>query len=387
MSKESFSSTIFEDAKTGKQVWRVYYYDRQGKRHNKSGRTTTKAEAKRAIATLQSDLLKGADFSRRDVTLAEYFDDYLSRYKRGTAASATQLHYDAFSNAISGYWGDKMLRDISPDSWQDFINEYSKTHVAETAQKLNAHVHGMVKVAMANGILQRDFANHVTYPKDKVAADSARKRWLELDDLKKLTDYVFTIANFQAITTYMVAIGIMTGMRYEEIVGLRWSDVDFDKHTIHVGQTWDYKDKDGKEAPTKTPNSVRTLDVPEKLTDLLKRLQAQQKAVFDRQKYVDEHDLVCRTSRHTVPSDNGANKQLRDYETAVGIDEDKQVTFHGLRHSHVAFLAAQKGVEIYYISQRLGHKDVTITLQRYHHLLQHVADQQAGKAVDALSHL
>lgn len=389
MAKDSISSTIFTDKKTGKQIWRVYWYDIQGKRHNASGRTKTKAEAKRAIATKQSELLQGADFSRQDVTMASYFEEYLSRYKRGNAKRATQLRYDNFIKVINKYWGSKQLKEITPDLWQDFINHYSEDHVKDTVMKLNGYAHGMVKVAQSNGIIQRDFASHVTYPDLKQSGDAARLRWLEIDDLKKLKNYVYSTAHFSAITSFMAALMIDAGLRFEEVAGCRWQDVDFKKHLIHVEQTWDYKQKETEdgEAPTKTPAGVRTIEVPAALTDLLAKLQTQQKRVFEKQGYVDKHDLVFRTVRHTVISDEGANKMLRKYQTAVGIPKEKQVTCHGLRHSHVAFLAAQPGIEIYYISQRIGHKNPAITLKYYYHLLKHVADAQAGLAVDALAKL
>lgn len=390
MSKETFSSTIFEDKATGKYRWRVYYYDRTGTRRNKSGRTKTKAEAKRAVATKQSELLDGADFSRENVVLADYFEDYLARYKAGKASQVTKNRYRSFSKQLRAYWGDKPLKEITPDSWQDFINYFSEDHVKDTVQKLNGYAHGMVKVAMANGILLRDFAAHVTYPELKVAGDMARKRWLELDDLKNLKNYVYSMANYSAITTYMVATAIDAGLRYEEIVGLTWGSINAEANTLSIEQTWDYKnreeDADG-EAPTKTPDGVRVIDVPSGLIALLLRLKTQQKLTYKKQNYADPHDLVFRPARHAIPTNEGANDQLREYESAVGIPEEHQVTFHGLRHSHVAFLAAQDGVDIYYISKRLGHKNVAVTLKYYHHLLKHVADEKAKAAVKALAEL
>ena len=63
----------------------------------------------------------------------------------------------------------------------------------------------------------------------------------------------------------------------------------------------------------------------------------------------------------------------RQYNTlrellAIGDMQKKNFHFHSLSHSHVAYLLSE-GVDIYAISKRLGHADISITLKTYAYLL------------------
>ena len=73
-------------------------------------------------------------------------------------------------------------------------------------------------------------------------------------------------------------------------------------------------------------------------------------------------------------------------ETKIGIPDDDQITFHGLRHTHVSYLLSE-GIEIYYISKRLGHAGIQITMSTYSHLLDAQKSKQASKAMVALDKL
>ena len=60
---------------------------------------------------------------------------------------------------------------------------------------------------------------------------------------------------------------------------------------------------------------------------------------------------------------------------------DKEITCHGLRHTHASILLF-KGVNVKYISRRLGHKNIIITLQTYSHFLDEM-EQKESRQVDA----
>ena len=57
-------------------------------------------------------------------------------------------------------------------------------------------------------------------------------------------------------------------------------------------------------------------------------------------------------------------KRLKKYEASTGV---KPIRVHDIRHSHVAYLIYQ-GVEPLIIKERLGHKDIQMTLNTYGHL-------------------
>lgn len=83
------------------------------------------------------------------------------------------------------------------------------------------------------------------------------------------------------------------------------------------------------------------------------------------------------------PTNNAVNKQLRRY---LEKNDSKIITFHGLRHTHASYLLS-KDVAIQYVSERLGHADVNITLSVYTHLLDKKRSIETQKALDELQKL
>ena len=76
-------------------------------------------------------------------------------------------------------------------------------------------------------------------------------------------------------------------------------------------------------------------------------------------------------------SNNAVNKVLRKFCRKVGAIE---LTCHGLRHTHASILLYQ-GVNIKYVSRRLGHSDIVTTLQTYQHILDEM-EQKESNAVN-----
>ena len=74
--------------------------------------------------------------------------------------------------------------------------------------------------------------------------------------------------------------------------------------------------------------------------------------------YSDHSKLKSLTNENT-------SKVLRNLFKSLDIDS---ITIHGLRHTHASILLYRK-VSIYYVSERLGHKDIDTTLKYYAHIV------------------
>lgn len=159
-------------------------------------------------------------------------------------------------------------------------------------------------------------------------------------------------------------------MRLGEILALEWSDIDFDAKTISITKT--YNSRAHQIGPTKTPSSVRTIKVNNKILAAL--LQLKQR---NTKKYVFSTAGKIISS---PPVNSGLHRALK----AIGIN--KNFHFHCLRHSHVAYLLAND-VDLYAISKRLGHKDMTITAKTYAYLLEDKREKEENKIVDTLNNL
>lgn len=165
-----------------------------------------------------------------------------------------------------------------------------------------------------------------------------------------------------------IILALATGMRRGEILGLRWSRVDFENKSISV---FDQLKKDGEgkwelSPQLKTSTSYRTIDIDDDTIEILKQHKKQQEK--DKMKigpdYLD-NNLVCCTSI----GDSIKPTYLRTvFYRTIKKSGVKKISFHGLRHTH-ATLLLQSGVHPKVVQERLGHRSIQTTLDTYSHII------------------
>ncbi|OZM58365.1 integrase [Lottiidibacillus patelloidae] len=169
-------------------------------------------------------------------------------------------------------------------------------------------------------------------------------------------------------------------MRQGEVLGLRWQDIDFDIRTLSVTQTLSH---DGKtlNRGAKTKASIRTIALPKETVDKLKH---HRKLVEDEKKKAgtiyNDNDLVVCTEIGTPCHPRNILRTMYTVIKKVGL---QRIRFHDLRHTHATLLLKQ-GTHPKIVSERLGHADTRITLDRYSHLLPNMQREVADSFGDML---
>lgn len=333
--------------RNGKWQARVSWRDADGKLHQKSkAGFATKAQAKLYAAELESELGKGVDVSA-DPVFADYFEQWYKTYREPHLAKNSKNQYVASIKIIKSYFKQVKLKSINRSFYQQFINDFGKNHAKGTVERLHAQIKSCVKSALADGIITKDF----TYGIKSSYNDSLTHHveYLSINELKRLTKVVSDDLIPGNIPACMILIAIYTGARFGEIAGLTWDDIDFDAKTITINKTWDYHSYQGF-LPTKTPYSVRTIIINSTLLNELKH--------FDSNRHGRIFDVEMSTAFNQQ-----VNRRLSAYLKTAGIDKSS-FHFHSLRHTHVAYLLSQ-GVDLYAISKRLGHANMSITSNVY----------------------
>ncbi len=164
-----------------------------------------------------------------------------------------------------------------------------------------------------------------------------------------------------------------TGFRPGEALALQWSDLQKDDQgnwTITVNRTLQ---DDGRghhvvvEAQAKTEGSRRTVTVPQSTHEALQDHRRQQ--AEDMVRYGERYDrqgFIFASAVGTVLDLNNVSKRWKTALKRAGIT--KKARFYDTRHSHATALLSN-GVDIAWVSQRLGHKSISTTLQHYAYLL------------------
>lgn len=339
---------------------------------------------------LENDIKKGADPRKADVLFMDYWHQWLKTYKIGDKAANTEYRYDLLGEHLNARFRGRTLKSIKPSEWQTFLNDLAAgkdlknphERSKDFISKMNSYVRSMVKTAINDQIIYSDFTHGAVV---KGIRQSNKVKVLDFAAFSKIKELAEERASFTRGGVLAVYIGAVTGMRISEVLALTWPDIDAQKGVIHVHRSWDHVRGTGFKS-TKTPSSIRDIEVSPAFFTVLERIHREQASAYLRTGYRDPDAMIMRGRQHTIPSSVACNKALNILQRLAKIPESKRITFHGLRHSHASYLISE-GVDIYYISKRLGHSDITITMRVYGHLLNSQRKKEASKALAALDRL
>jgi integrase len=177
----------------------------------------------------------------------------------------------------------------------------------------------------------------------------------------------------------IVAVG--TGFRRGELLGLRWSDVDFAKSQVTIRRSVEIVDGVRREKSPKTKGSRRTVAVAAFVLDALR----QQKAEQNERRLLlglgkDDDAVVFDRADGNPWNPDSLSWSFADL---VRRAELPKVRFHDLRHTF-ACLSLEAGVDLKTVSLSLGHTSITVTANEYLHFIESLAAKHAALIEDAL---
>lgn len=150
-----------------------------------------------------------------------------------------------------------------------------------------------------------------------------------------------------------IVICLYTGLRIGELLALTWSDVDFEKGEINVSKSC-YCGKHGRVVDSaKTEHSKRVIPLCNQIIRILRKMKKESDSEY-------------------VISSNGKPVTTRSYQKSFeNMQKNLHILhrgFHALRHTF-ATRAMECGMDVKTLSEIMGHKNSTVTLNRYTHSL------------------
>ncbi len=172
-------------------------------------------------------------------------------------------------------------------------------------------------------------------------------------------------------------LALATGMRQSEILGLKWSDVDWKQKTISVLRQLERnpKSQDKYFSRVKTDAGRRKIKLGDQTVEILRthlNSQMEIRKTMPKGRW-EENDLIFSSSVGTPMSQRNLFRDFKEILKKAGLHE---IRFHDLRHT-AASLMLNHGVPAIVVSKRLGHSKVSITLDIYGHLIQEMQDGAA----------
>ncbi len=229
------------------QYWMARFYDRDGKRRNRSTRTKNRKEAEKLAESyeLASRKKRTAIQARRVIaalhaeitgeglpthSVKEFFDAWVEA-KRPETASATIRFYGNARKKFLSFLGDDAGRDIGEITREHILK--FRTHEAKTlaAKSVNHSIKFLrmvFKAAKRDGAIADNPAEFVDVVRSRGTVGTAQRRPFSLDELRA----VLAIADPEWRS--MVLFGLYTGQRLSDIADLRWSNVDLKQGEIRL---------------------------------------------------------------------------------------------------------------------------------------------------------
>ncbi|WCR29744.1 tyrosine-type recombinase/integrase [Paenibacillus thiaminolyticus] len=338
----------------------------------RKGGFKTKKEAQIAAAVVETDLSKGIVPQLKPIPIADYFEDWLKLYKKNVGKNTYQRYLNTHKTLQEHFPGEP-IQNITKRQYQAFLNKYGETRTKDTTRKLNTHIRACVKDAVDEGLIRTDFTRGAVLT-GGVPSKKPEEKHLSYFDSRRLLKELYS--NLTSLTHYLILLGLTSGLRYAELVGLTKDDFNFKTNELRINKTWGYTKKMHKGfGPTKNEQSKRVIKMDPKTMALFKEL-------F--QKLPDNvHGLVFFSpeSKYKVLCNTGVNKVLKNMLINMNIDP---ITAHGLRHTHASVLLYKK-VSIYYVSERLGHENIDTTLKYYAHIVKELRVEDEQSTVDIFS--
>ena len=223
------------------------------------------------------------------------------------------------------------------------------------------------------GYIEKNPADSVDLP----SISRRRAAYLDEPDARRLLELLHDEPiKWRAIITF----DLLSGLRRAEFLGLRWEDIDFDTHMIHIRQTWNYVPSQGCYVDTpKTDTSERSMKISQTAVLLLleyKLWQDKQRAALG-DAWSDQDGRVFTNDDGSPIFPDTVTRWFSKFVARVGLPK---VTIHSLRHTFASLMIAD-GIPLIVVANQLGHAQASTTSNIYAHVIA-AAEAQAAATFD-----
>jgi len=271
--------------------------------------------------------------------------------------------------------GKFKLKDLRPDMIQSLYNAKLSDGIgARTVSLIHAVLHKALNYALKMGMIVRNPADAVTKPKSRRAEMHA------LDDTQA-RNFLLAAQESRLYALYHVAIS--TGLRIGELLGLKWSDLDWTTHKISVQRQLQRLTGKGLVfSEPKTRAGRRVIVLGKSTINVLHEHFDDQ---FEERKQADKEwnklDLIFVSSEGTPLDQRNVTRDYKEILKKAGCPE---IRFHDLRHTATS-LMLQQNVHPKVVQERLGHSDISLTLNTYSHVMPGMQEEAASKMDELLT--
>jgi integrase len=343
-----------------------------GKRIQRRVSAKTKRECDAAAIKLLADVENKLVTFDRNMTVSAFAEQWLES-KAGHVRGSTHRRYaDLMRLHVLPTIGRLKIRDVDPVQIQRLHAAWRNSGLSSTSCN---HCHFVLNGLLNQAVQWRVLATNPCKLVKAPRRSSPEMPTWSIDEVQR----VLTAARDTPLEP-LWHLALSTGMRRGELLGLTWSDIDFDRAELSVRRTLSRgRGNELELGSLKTKSASRSIALPESAVQQLRRLQVGQR---EKQKLAGDawHD-----DAFVFTDDLGRPLQInylqRQFTSLISAAQVPRIRIHDLRHTNATLLLNQ-GVHAKVVQERLGHTSVGMTIDIYSHVLPHM-QQHAADALDA----
>lgn len=292
-----------------------------------------------------------------------WLTDWLENYIKPSSKARTYTRYAEIVNQhIAPNLGEYEMDELSPLIMQKFITHLLSSGNLKTGAGLSPNsVNAIISVIQSSLETATRLGLCKEYTADKIKRPKINEKQVTCFTPTEQKKIEQAILSDKRSKMFGVILCLYTGLRIGELLALEWTDIDFTKCELSVNKTChDGKDENGSfcritDKP-KTQSSQRIIPLPKQLLPMLR-------------------DIKRKSDSKYVVSNGNKIISVRSYQKSFASLLRKlniqHKGFHSLQHTF-ATRAIECGMDVKTLSEILGHKSSTITLNRYvHSLMEH----------------
>lgn len=338
-------------------------YDGNATRKRRYVYGKTKTEVQKKLAELQSAFAAGSLADPKRMRLVEFINHWLEDVARPTIRISTHARYKVLLKVhLLPHLGGIQISSLEPSHIQNLYKKLEETGASpRTREFVHAVLRKALDQAMKWGYVQRNVCDMVARPR---VPKKAMRCW----NREEANQFLVFAETRRYYGLYVLA--LTTGLRQGELFGLRWEDIDFESSSLSVVRTINQVDSKMIIGEPKTAKGRRRVELPEIAIRALKKHREKMLAEGNHKDWI-----FCTAKGDPIKKNSFRNSSFLPLLKASGLPK---IRFHDLRHTAATLLLSQ-GVHPKVVQERLGHAQISITLDIYSHVLPSMQKEAAAK--------
>ncbi|MBR6148685.1 MAG: tyrosine-type recombinase/integrase [Lachnospiraceae bacterium] len=348
------------------------FVDRSGKRRTKRSKKLQEVKQWLADTTYidqHSDLDNAADI------LVDAWYEYWIDIKRKTVRPNTVRNYEErYERNIKGVIGNKLLTEVKPVHCQEIFNKMAdEGYRSSTVYQTRIALFNMFEFAKDNDVI-------ISNPCKKSLKSNIGKQPVKKEALTIEVQKIFLEAVIGYSYENQYRFILQTGIRTGELIGLRWSDIDFENRTMKIERTMEYRYSVGewRSGPPKSKSGIRTIPLTDEAIRILKDQRSKNKSL--KLIPIEWSDTVFLCRDGTPVKNSTYDTGLFKYCDRAGIP---RFSMHVLRHTF-ATRCIEAGMKPKTLQKILGHSNINITMNLYVHITEDEKQKEINLVAEAL---